>query len=623
MNKPILIVENPSDVDEVIRNYNLYSDLKVFSLNFLTHKILEKHKIVHKIGEDYLTDEDYKNIDINSIHLTTDWSNNDEISSSLIFHGIKLPNLIELELSHYFMHICRSVLNIMRIIEKENPDFVISFTLLNDFVERVCKQKNIPVKSIKVIEQPLLQSDKINIKFNISSIPISFTISRKKYLDIKRMFDKTINYIFKFTPNPNNMKNNSILLLDFNPTNYDVLIKELSLLNKNIILLNQRRPAIWNVQSLQVMKSSRCKIINLDGFEKKDKLKIETELEEFFNKITNMWKNDELFQKIFSLEHHTFWYSIRKSFIAICNARFKESVRRLMLLEKLFDKFNISVILEWAELGQEEKEVLSMSKKLGIKSVMLQHNMVAPKYWDRYARFVLSFSYPLISDVQAIWGQITQKHALSYGYFKDLRITGSPKHDGFFNIVKKHEKKGIILFATTQVSEMHAENSTTRAYLKFNEFVREVCRVAKLFPDKQIIVKPHPASDFMNDLPELIREIDPTIKINHTLNVKDLIARCDMLITFNNSTIALESLILDKPTMVLAIENWVLDSEIVKMGAVLAITDKNQIENGMRKILYDEKFRNEIEKNAKNFVNMELSNRGNASKSLANLLNSF
>ncbi len=176
------------------------------------------------------------------------------------------------------------------------------------------------------------------------------------------------------------------------------------------------------------------------------------------------------------------------------------------------------------------------------------------------------------------------------------------------------------MFATTQVSGIDAENSTTRAYLKFDEFVREVCRVAKLFPDKKLIVKPHPAPDFINNITELIKEIDPKITITHTTNIKELISCCDLLITFNNSTIALESIILEKPTISLQIEKWAEYGEIVKMGAVLSISEINEIENGMKRILYDEEFKKKIMENAKKFVQMYLSNRGTASKALAKVL---
>ena len=83
-------------------------------------------------------------------------------------------------------------------------------------------------------------------------------------------------------------------------------------------------------------------------------------------------------------------------------------------------------------------------------------------------------------------------------------------------------------------------------------------------PNIQLIVKPHPQPDFVNNIIELIQEIDPNIKIILDTNLVELIDSCDLLITFKNSTIALESLILNKPTISLQTEKWPEEMEIVK-----------------------------------------------------------
>ncbi len=57
------------------------------------------------------------------------------------------------------------------------------------------------------------------------------------------------------------------------------------------------------------------------------------------------------------------------------------------------------------------------------------------------------------------------------------------------------------------------EQTHHEAYEKFESFVKEVCRVAKKFPDKQLVVKPHPQSDSLSNITALIKEIDSTIPI--------------------------------------------------------------------------------------------------------------
>ena len=64
-------------------------------------------------------------------------------------------------------------------------------------------------------------------------------------------------------------KRKNILLLDFNPERYEHLLLELSKLNHNIILLNQRRPAVWNKNSLKIIRKTNTFVINLNNFSNK------------------------------------------------------------------------------------------------------------------------------------------------------------------------------------------------------------------------------------------------------------------------------------------------------------------------------------------------------------------
>ena len=184
------------------------------------------------------------------------------------------------------------------------------------------------------------------------------------------------------------------------------------------------------------------------------------------------------------------------------------------------------------------------------------------------------------------------------------------------------KNKGVILFATTSASGIFTEGSTTDVHIKFENFVREVCRVAKKL-DKQLIIKPHPQPDSINNILELIKEIDDKIPIILETDLKELISSCELLITFNNSTIALESIILNKPTISLQIEKWAEESQIAKMNAVLSITKEQDIEDGITKMISDIELKNQINLNSKKFLELYLSNQGHASQTLAKILDAL
>jgi len=625
MSDTIFLVEEIDDVNQ-IQNITSKNQLDVFSLNYATHINLDKYKISHKIGESYLLDSDYVDIDNLIINIPFTWYKNNLFEKTIIFDGINLASSLEMEFIQYFSKIFLSIFTAKRIIEIEKPKHVFCSTHINNFIKRYCDEKKIQVTEIeKKVNQSLIL-DKINIKIDILSIPMSIHISRQTFLKLKKIEETLVDRIFGFKPNLN-LQKESILLLDFNPTMYDQLIKDLSQSNKEIILLNQRRPAVWNWKSLQLVKNSKCKIVHLSNFEKNIQKNLEQELNSFDEKLSNIWKSDKSLEGIFSVNGISFWHSIKNSFIEICMSRFKESIRRIRLAHELFKTLQPSVILEWAETAQEEKDILQVAKKFGIKSVLLQHAMYpTSKILEPFGRFLSYFSYPAISDRQAIWGDIMKQYALEHGYKEEnLLVTGSPRHDRFFSPTINPKSEGTIILATSGATGITAKYSTTLARLNYDEFTKETIRILKKITDKKIIVKiaPHQEHVGIANVIDLIKEIDPTITVVINADLTQLISSCDALITFNNSTIALESLILDKPTASIQTEEWLNEEEIVKRGAILSISDMAKIEDGLTKLICNQEFRQQLQNNAKTFVKQYLSNGGTASKVLREKLDIF
>ena len=58
MENTICIIENLNDIKIIKKQLNNYSNLKIFTLNYNTHKLLEKNNINHEIGEYHLTTDD-------------------------------------------------------------------------------------------------------------------------------------------------------------------------------------------------------------------------------------------------------------------------------------------------------------------------------------------------------------------------------------------------------------------------------------------------------------------------------------------------------------------------------------------------------------------------------------
>lgn len=221
-------------------------------------------------------------------------------------------------------------------------------------------------------------------------------------------------------------------------------------------------------------------------------------------------------------------------------------------------------------------------------------------------------------------GANNEKIRIDHGYKEEnLLVVGSPRHNSFVNYHSNTSKnQGIILLATSGATGIAAKYSTTFTRLNYDKFTKEVIRILKTFSDKKLVVKiaPHQEHVGIANVTRLIKEIDPNTSIMMNANLAELIASCDVLITFNNSTIALESLLMNKPTASIQTEEWLQDEEISKAKAILSVNEVTNLEAELRKLVYDEEFQKQLQANAKIFLQNYLENIGSSSKALTNKL---
>ena len=326
---------------------------------------------------------------------------------------------------------------------------------------------------------------------------MNFELSRKTFSRIKKPIQRLTNEIYDLEPNSKTKKN--ILLVNFDPLQYEEMLMEFKNKNINYILLNLRKPAITNKKSLNIIKNSKAKIVDLNKFSKFVKSDIFYAQKNLQNNIEKIFNDDSSFEKLFSVDTFSFWSSIKDQFRGICISRFQESIERFFLFKKLFSDFDIDMIFVWVEVGQEEKECILMGKFFSIKSIMLQHGRYqTSKKWDKFAHFLAYFSSSLLTDKQIVWGEITKQYALSHNHSpNNVLVGGSPRHDKFFNLSpQKNKKTGKILLATTGTMYISADSCTTGSQTKYDEYFKEVYRIVKSLPEKKLIVKATSRSSF-------------------------------------------------------------------------------------------------------------------------------
>lgn len=620
----LVIVEGNDDVEVLKNSLDSLQEYKIISFDFLAHKSLRELDIDHSIVEDYFSEEDKSNIDNKAIELTTSWYKQKEITKHIEFNEMNLGNILELEfLGYFFLHLKR-IFGITKIVEKETPVRIIS-SFLADFVNAVCKGKQIQTIRQESKIRSGLYYDTIEIPISLGAKIITLKISRKNFFILKKITEILTNLFFRLEPNMQSIKNNkTILFQEFNPVMYSDLLISTTNLQQNVILLNQRRPAVWNFQSFKIVKNSKCKVLQLDYFNKeKVKQKINDEKSELMKRLDALWLKDDIFSSIFSIEGHSFWSAIKVSFIEITTKRFLESIEKYLLFESLFDNINVSCLLEWAHVGMEEKIAVFLANKKKIPSIYLQHGMHALN--SNYEKYIDLIPYlPSNGTKEAVWGSIMKEFITSHNIKSDEIIdSGSPRHDIFFKNREHIRNENTVLIATNELFHNNFNGTDTRAFERLEYYIKKICEIVSKTGNKKLIVKLHPSMPYY-DIKTLIRQIDSNIQIYQNQNIFDLLLTCDSMISLNYSTVLLDAMILNKPTMLILPEEQNIKEEIlIKRKATLCVSNTSEIETSLKDLLYNENVRNELIQRGNEFVDDYLTNQGSASERLASILKNY
>ena len=605
-------------------NFDKLSSSKVFSFNINTHNFLERKRIKHYIGENYLKSKDREKIFDYSINLWN-WYNDDILKKEFKFENINLLSVADT--SEFHQIIIREIFNfivIKRIIETEQPKKII----LSSYFAKIVKQIDNTI-SLKISDEKEhdfhIQWEKMLIRFNLFNRPISIPISRKNFNLFKKLFEFFVGNLFGLWQNFKNKKP-SILFLEFNPAQYPSLLDNLKNFNGNIIFFNRRRPAIWNLQSIKLVRKYNIKLISSElSLSKKDKIKINSSLDHFRNQLDQFWSNESIFSKIFKIEGINFWPVVSDVLYTVYSQRISEYLKLILISKKILSKLNIKCILSLNVLGETEKIILSVND-CKIPSILLEHG--ATNLTSAVSKHEISQMYSLFRDKIALWGDI-QKNFLLH----DLKINpdrvltiGSPRHEDFFKKIKSNKtiSKKTILITPMALSEFNG-NIDTNTYLRFEKLLVKIFTILKKIPNTKIIVKMHPTLSPGNEyIKKLIFNINSDVKIFQMEPILDIIESCDMMINITTelfpSTVLYEGLIMNKPVMNIDMMDEKLDLELFRDEAVISVTDMDNLNEIIQQFVTDYSLQIQLNTNAKKHLKKYFSNPVNASEKLANVL---
>jgi hypothetical protein len=621
----LIFLDSLNDLDSNKNKILNFKNQKIISFDYDVHNYLDTEKISHTNSDEYLSKNERIELYDKAISLSN-WHDKNPTFEELKFEGINLLSLIDAgEFHQFILEKLIKFMTMIRIIQKENPKRIFLPTNFLNALSSTTNKKNIKLIELKTTSRDIFYWNKITFKFNFLSRTFSISLSRNRYNLIKNYAENFFKFIIK--SNDIDFKKKSLLFLEFDVGKYSEILKNLQDYDGQILLLNRRRPAFYNVNTIHLLQKLNCKILNTKNITNSDSKLIEKLSEKYIKIITTIWENDSIFDEIFSLEGFSYWGFIKTPLLESYKNRMNEYVRTIFASKIIINNFDIRCIVSLNVVGETEKIVLGVNKNK-INSILLEHAYA--NYVPEISRYDIFSMYSLFKDKIAVWGDTQKQYLIKQHNLDEKRIlnVGSPRHDIFFMKEKSKQKQRILLLTIHPISNISGQ-STVDLYIKFEKLIINFCKIIKKIPNLQLIVKLHPSQIPHNvQILNLFKKIDSKIPVFLNKSILDLLLECDTLVNispegYDPSTVMMEALILKIPVMNVILDNSLYDFQYVKDNAILNVLDPLEIEKNLHGILFDESIRNNLIKNGQKHIDNYLVNHGTASIFFTNILKSF
>ena len=630
LEKTLIFVDTDTDISDFNTPQSELSKSTVFSFNIHTHKLLEEKGIQHEIGETYLSEEDHYKVFDKTVSYW-EWFKHNPAFQELELENVNLLSVLDTaELHQVIIRELYIFLTMKRIIEKTKPEKIITSDHFSSVLKPLIAKNNIKIETqLTSNHEFLVPWNQFLIQFNIGKIPISISVSRITYDKIKNFLESIIGKMFGLWLNIKNRKK-MILFVEFDPSQYSDLIHNLVQKGNNLLFVNRRRPAIWNFESTRLLQKTGCKIASpLQFLTYKEKKQAEILAFDFSQKLEQIWDAENKFlSNLFSIEDFTFWSSISETLLEIYKSRMLEYILLVKFSKKLFEKIDFGSVVSLNTMGETEKTILNTNKNK-IPTVLLEHG--ASDYLPEFSRYDVTSGYRNFKDKIAVWNKYQKKYLMEHRKIPENKIfvVGSPRHDSFFNekILENQHSQKTILIILPAIAEMNFL-SDTQTYIRLEKLFRKIFAAVRNMHDVNLIIKLHPAQDSNNKyIKKLIQKLEPKIPVYQVGSIKKIIESSDVMINIHvelmPSTVLLEGLILKKPVINITMVDKFLEFQYVKDNAVLLVSDQSDLIKPINDLLYDKELSKKLIHNGQTYVEKFLVNPGNASKSLADTLNSL
>lgn len=605
----IFLVDSSFDLELLKSEQNFNS--KIITFDFNSHKNLLDWKIHHEISDKYVTESELRELQEKTLTLSQ-WSKQKEIAELISYEGINLGNLTFNNFINFIGGFLKKFYEVLKIVQQHaNHEFVCSTEMLE--IVKIFSNNVLSVQKQSINKH----EETIQHSYGLRKFSFSITLTKEKYLKLKEITEYLLAKIFDFDKTRNEKDN--ILLVEFDPIKYKTLLLSQNKYLHSFLLFNRRRPAVWNFESFNVIRKSKCSIVVSkklidDSLQKQ----INQLSQSFEKKLQNIWNND-FFTTFFSVDDVSFWNALKTFFEHELKIIMKNSIEEIELAKKLFENYDIKSIVILSEIGPQEQILMHVARKNGTSVILMQHGI---PYETKESSIRNNFQgfFPNFSDSMIVWSKSTKKYLESFGIpSSKLQVLGNSPYDDL--VVKKNKSHNdVIVLATSPPMKDIVYDNLVETNEKYQAAIESICKtVTKL--NQKLVIKLHPSLvDF--DIESMIKKFGNTISVIKSGTIFPLIENCKLLLTFDLSTTILEAQIMRKPAVSIIQKNYGFgNSNVLSSGSCICITI-NDLEETLTKILNDNSYWLQLIEQGSKFANEYLVNQGTATKAIHEFLDS-
>jgi len=613
--KTVFLLESKSDYEKIKKQKD--DNFQIITFNFELHNIFKKKSIQHIISDEFLSQNELLSIQNNALSLS-DWYIENEIKEYISYKGVNLGSLIQGEFINTLVNFLKRFLECSNIIKKYNSDTIF---FSSGIIFEIMKQFSVNVKKISNVHDEKLffplDSLKIKTSIGIKNYSTEINISQNIFKKLKKITEKTSSMISKRSDK--NAK--TILISEFNTLIYESLFLKMPEFKLNFVFFNRRQPTIWNLKSLSVIKKSKVIIENETTLmNKKIKGDIQNGKKVVEKNIDNLFKNNIFFKSFFSINGNSFWAPFSSYFINYFKKRSSENIKEIELVIELLEKFSFVATLIHSEAGPNEKIILQLSKKKKIVNFLLQHGLINDSL-EGYEHNVHRGVIPIESEQSIVWGKINQDYFKHIGISADrVHTLGTPIYDDL-NIEKIDNKEDYVLLATSGPTKEDVFDLTINTIEKNIETIKTICKVVTKY-NKKLIIKLHPSPDEF-DPTQIVKEINPEIKIVKTGKISQLIKNSSIVVVIDESSAIIDAHLLGKPVLSVAVKAEEYGIPTVLKNNSCIMTNRESFDKDFFRVMNDKVHRETIIENEKKSTQNYISFQKNGAKMILSFLEKF